>query len=195
MTDASVPLPLTFHALYLSCATPLLGDVRVPTIISDNMVLQAETRANVWGWADPSEKVTIKFGGKSAETVADGSGKWVAKLEELKSGEIGELTITARNTLTLKNVAVGEVWLGSGQSNMEWTVAGSKDPSQETAAANFPLIRMFTVQKTAKEGPAEDCPGKWEVCTPETASHFSAVAYYFGRKLHQDLQSAGRLDP
>ncbi len=171
-----------------SLAGTALADVKLPAIISDNMVLQQDTPAGVWGWADAGEKVSVKFAEKSAEAVADAAGKWSVKLAGLAAGTTGELTIAGRNTLTVKNVAVGEVWVCSGQSNMEWVVANAKDVEQETKAADFPMIRMYTVQKSPKAEPVEDTVGKWEVCTPQTVGHFSAVGYFFGRRLYQTLK-------
>ncbi|MGB8167508.1 MAG: sialate O-acetylesterase [Chthoniobacteraceae bacterium] len=172
-------------ALFASAAH---ADVRVPAVISEHMVLQAETPANVWGWAEPGEKVTVKFGDKSGESAADPAGKWSVKLDDLKPGTAGELTIAGKNSITVKDVIVGEVWVASGQSNMEWIVANSKGAPEETAAANFPAIRVFTVTKNAQAEPQEDLPGKWEVATPETAGHFTAVGYFFARQLHQTLK-------
>jgi sialate O-acetylesterase len=176
-------LPLTA----LCVATAARADVKLPAIISDHMVLQAETPATVWGWADAGEKITVKFSGKSAETVAGPEGRWSVKLAELKPGTAGELAIAGKNALAIKDVVVGEVWVCSGQSNMEWRVAGAANPTEEAEAAKFPLIRMFTVQKTPKLEPQMDCTGKWEVCSPQTVPGFSAVGYYFGRKIHQTL--------
>ena len=167
---------------------PAFADVKLPAIISDNMVLQQETPAGVWGWAEPGEKVTVKFAGKSAETAAGADGKWNVKLEALTAGATGELTVAGKNTLTVKNVVVGEVWVASGQSNMEFTVNRGKDADEETKAANFPLIRMYTVKKNPATEPADDTVGKWEVCSPETVPTFSAVAYYFARRLYQNLK-------
>ncbi len=180
-------------ALLGSCACLLISlpanaDVRLPALISDNMVLLQDAPANVWGWADPQEKVTVTFAGKTAETTADAEGNWNVKLEGLTPAAEGDLKIAGNNQLTVKNVAVGEVWVGSGQSNMEWRVANSANPQEEISAAKYPKIRMFTVQRTPKGTPQTDCKGKWEVCSPETAANFSAVAYYFGRNLHQNLQ-------
>lgn len=180
-------------ALLGSCASLLISlnaqaDVRLPALISDNMVLLQDAPANVWGWADPQENVTVAFAGKTVKAVADAEGKWSVKLEGLAPSAEGEMKISGNNQLTIKNVAVGEVWVGSGQSNMEWKVANSANPQQEIAAANFPKIRMFTVQRTPKAAPQTDCQGKWEVCTPETAGNFSAVAYYFGRDLYGALK-------
>jgi sialate O-acetylesterase len=186
-------LPALPRVLAVSISASLFAaiahaDVRLPAVISDHMVLQQETPANVWGWAEPGEKVTVKFAGKSAESAADPAGKWSVKLDDLKAGETGDLTVAGKNTLTVKDVAVGEVWICSGQSNMEWTVVKSKDAATEIPAANYPKLRMFTVQKSAKAEPQEDVTGKWDVCTPETVGAFSAVGYFFGRKLHDTLQ-------
>ena len=165
------------------------ADVKLPALISDHMVLQQELPASVWGWAEPGEKVTIRFAGRTAETAADAGGKWRVKLNGLKAGAAGDMTITGKNELTVKDVLAGEVWVCSGQSNMEWPVSASANAQEEIAAANFPMIRMFTVQRTPHLEPQEDCQGKWEICTPETVPRFSAVAYYFGRKLHQTLNA------
>jgi sialate O-acetylesterase len=179
------------HALAL--ATVLLGgtalaDVKLPAIISDNMVLQQESPDGIWGWAEPGENVTVKFAGKSAEAAADDKGKWEVKLEGLTAGMNGDLTVAGKNTLTVKNVLVGEVWIASGQSNMEFPLARAKDAPEEIKAANFPQIRMFTVQRAAKTEPADDLTGKWEVCAPQAAPGFSAVGYFFARRLYQTLQ-------
>jgi len=181
-TSLLTPLLLAF------LAGPAFADVKLPAIISDNMVLQQETPAGVWGWADPEEKVTVKFAGKTAEAVADEKGKWKVKFEGLAAGAPGELTIAGKNTLTLKNVVAGEVWVASGQSNMEFRTAGTKDAAEEIKVADFPMIRMFTVQKNAQASPVEDTTGKWEVCTPQTVPGFSAVGYFFARRLYQTLK-------
>jgi sialate O-acetylesterase len=170
------------------CTAEARADVKLPTVISDHMVLQQETPATVWGWAAPGEKVSASFAGKTAEVVADAAGKWRVKLEDLHAGTAGDLVVKGKNTLTVKDVIVGEVWLASGQSNMEWIVANAKDAAQEIAAANFPAIRIFTVPKNAQAEPQEDLPGKWEVVSPETAGHLTAVGYYFARRLHQELK-------
>jgi len=183
--------PPRFLALACTAAiltVPALADVKLPAIISANMVLPQETPGGVWGGAAAGEKVTVKFADKTAETVTNDQGKWSAKLPELKAGTTGELTVAGKNTLIIKNVVVGEVWVASGQSNMEWRVAGSKDAAEEAKAAVFPQIRMYTVQKAPKAEPVEDTIGKWEVCAPETVPGFSAVGYFFARRLYQTLQ-------
>ena len=175
-------------ALSLFTAAAAQAAVRLPALIGDNMVLQAEAKTNVWGWADPQEKVTVTFAEKKGEATAGADGKWSVRLADLKAGTAGELTIAGTNTIALKNVVVGEVWVASGQSNMEWIVANAMNKDAEIAAANFPAIRMFKVQKAAKAEPQEDCIGKWEVCAPEVVGHFSAVGYFFARHLHEKLK-------
>ena len=112
------PAPLVLAATLFTSLSH--AAVRLPALIGDNMVLQAEAKANVWGWADPQEKVTVKFADKTGSATAGADGKWSVRLEGLKSGAAGELTIAGANTIALKNVIVGEVWVASGQSNMEW---------------------------------------------------------------------------
>jgi sialate O-acetylesterase len=174
--------------LLLATSVAALADVRLPALISDNMVLLQDGKANVWGWADPGENVKIKLGDVTAAALANDEGKWSAKLEALKPGSGLKLTIAGKNTLSIKNVAVGEVWLASGQSNMEWTVAKSADADKEVAACNFPDIRVFTVTRKGSASPLDDVTGKWEVATPQTAGGFSAVGYFFSREVHQKLK-------
>ncbi|MEO7317517.1 MAG: sialate O-acetylesterase [Chthoniobacteraceae bacterium] len=162
--------------------------VRLPALIGDNMVLQAEAKANVWGWADPQEKVTVTFADKKGEATTGADGMWSVRLTDLKAGTEGEMTIAGTNTIALKNVIVGEVWVASGQSNMEFAVAGSLNKDAEIAGANFPRIRMFNLKRSAKAEPQADCTGKWEVTTPEVVGHFSAVGYFFARHLHEKLK-------
>ena len=162
------------------------GDVTLPPLISDNMLLQ-RSKAAVWGKADPGEKVKVTLGETSASATADKDGKWRVKLEGLKAGEAGAMTISGKNKLTIQNVAIGDVWVCSGQSNMEFTVNRGLNAQQEITSADSPDIRMFTVPKKASETPVDEVDGKWEVCDPSTVSHFSAVGYFFARQLHDDL--------
>jgi sialate O-acetylesterase len=186
---------LRFHAtmkftpvIILATSVAAIADVRLPAVLSDNMVLLQDSKSNVWGWADAGEQVTVKLADKSASTKADETGRWSVKLEGLKPGVAGEMTVAGKNTLSVKNVAVGEVWLSSGQSNMEWVVKNSKDADAEAAACNFPDIRIFTVGKKGSTKPLDDVAGKWEIATPENAPQFTAVGYFFVRELHQKLK-------
>ena len=162
--------------------------VRLPALIGDNMVLQAEAKTNVWGWADPQEKVTVTFADKSAQTTAGADGKWSVKLENLKSGTAGDMKIAGANAIDVKNVVVGEVWVASGQSNMEFGVGGALNRDAEIAAANFPQIRCFTVARIPSATPLDDCKGRWEICTPQSVGGFTAVGYFFAKHLHETLK-------
>jgi sialate O-acetylesterase len=175
-------------AAFLGLTASAFADVKLPALISDNMVLLQDSKANVWGKADPGEKVTVTLGDKTASTAADETGKWSVKLEGLKPGSGKEMTIGGKNTITVENVAVGEVWVASGQSNMEMAVKAAANSEQEIAAAKFPDIRVFTVTKKGSVTPLDDCTGKWEVATPENTGHFSAVGYFFIRELNQKLK-------
>ncbi len=164
------------------------ADVRLPAIISDHMVLQSAVEVPIWGWADPGEEVAISFAGQTKTTKADAGGKWMVKLDKLKSGgEAQTLTAKGKNTITIADVLIGEVWLGSGQSNMAMQVSGANDPGAEAAAAKFPAIRMFTEGSGAATTAQEGGKGTWAVCDPATVGRFSAAAYFFGREIHKAL--------
>jgi sialate O-acetylesterase len=175
--------------LLVAClASAAVADVKLPGVFGNHMVLQRELSVPVWGWASPGEKVTVELAGQTKSATADAQGKWSVKLDALQAGGPHVLTVTSGNTVKIDDVLVGEVWLGSGQSNMAMSVAGSKDFPQEKAAANFPKIRMFTVARKTADSPQDDCAGKWEVCSPHTVGGFSAAAYFFGRELHKTLE-------
>jgi len=160
--------------------------IQLPSIISDNMVLQRSEKTPLWGKANAGEKVTVHFNDITVETVADEKGKWRVDLNLTKAPQTpGELTIAASETVTLHNVVVGEVWLCSGQSNMQWNVALSINPAEEAATANYPLIRQFAVQNKLSNTPLEDAQGQWVVASPQTVGGFTAVGYFFGREIHQ----------
>jgi len=174
--------------LLVVVATAARADVRLPRVFGDHMVIQRDAAVAVWGWADAGEEVTVSIAGKSASGKAGADGKWMVRLERLDAGGPHVLAVKGRNTVELKDVLVGEVWLCSGQSNMAMTVARSNNPSQEAAAANHPNIRMFTVGRTPNRAPQADCTGSWAVCSPATVGDFSAAAYFFGRRIHGDLK-------
>jgi sialate O-acetylesterase len=162
--------------------------VRLPALVSDHMVLQQEAKSSVWGWANPGERVTVEFAGQKVETQADPDGRWYVRLSGLQAGMAGDMAIQGENAIVVKDVLVGEVWVCSGQSNMAWMVQNSGQPEVEIPAANFPALRMFTLERKASIEPQEDCVGKWQICSPETAAQFSAVGYSFGRELHRKLE-------
>jgi sialate O-acetylesterase len=165
------------------------AEVRVPSIIGDNMVLQQGVKVRIWGKANAGEKVTVMFEKKSVNTVADAQGRWQVWLGPLKAGGPSELIITGQNVVTLKNVLVGEVWICSGQSNMEWALVNTVNGNEAVAQAKYPEIRLFTVDHNTSTSQLDDVQGRWVVTTPENAASFSAVGYFFGREIYQQLKT------
>jgi len=171
--------------LVLVCAAVVRAEVRLPAILGDNMVLQQGMKVRIWGNANAGEHVTVTFDKKSVNTVADAQGRWQVWIGPLKAGGPSELTV---NTLTIKNVLVGEVWLCSGQSNMEWPLINTINGAETVARAMNPEIRLFRVEHQTSATPLSDVQGHWVVTTPEDAANFSAVGYFFGRELYQHLK-------
>ncbi len=180
-------LPLLMICGLLLFDSPAWAEVTLPSVLSDHMVLQRDEPVPVWGKADPGETVTVSIGDASKTTTADQAGRWRVDLSAMPAGGPFTMTVTASNTLTLEDIYIGEVWLCSGQSNMQWTVSNSADPQAEIVAADWPMIRMYTAQHTTASEPKDDVVGSWQVCSPQTAGGFSAVGYYFGRELHREL--------
>ncbi|MEZ5353507.1 MAG: sialate O-acetylesterase [Bryobacteraceae bacterium] len=169
-------------------ALPLLADVRLPNVIGDHMVLQRGVPVRVFGWASPGESVTVQFNGQTSTTTAAPDGKWQAWLRPMQANATGaDMTVAGSNTVTVHDVLVGEVWVGSGQSNMQWTVQNSNNSDAEALNANFPKIRLFAVPLKTMPTPQDDVDAKWEVCSPDTIRPFSAVLYFFGRSLHKEM--------
>ncbi len=166
--------------------------LRLARVFSDHMVLQRETVIPVWGWSQPGESVTVEFQGQTKSATADSSGKWLLRLDPVPAKQEPSVlkvrSSSAAESIEIRDVLVGEVWLGSGQSNMAMTVDRARDFDREAAAANFPLIRMFTEKSGGSSAPRADASGEWSVCTPESVGKFSATLYFFGRKVHRDLQ-------
>ena len=169
----------------LVCAGIGRAEVRLPAIIGDNMVLQQRVKVRIWGEANAGESVTVTFDKKSVGVVADAKGRWQVWIGPLNKGGPSELTI---NGLIIKNVLVGEVWLCSGQSNMEWPLINTIKGAETVAQANHPEIRLFRVEHHTSATPLTDVQGHWVVTTPEEAANFSAVGYFFGRELYQHLK-------
>ena len=159
----------------------------VHPLFSDHMVFPRDIAAPVWGWAKPGSEVTVQMGDKNEKAKADKSGRWQVKIGPFGAGGPHTLTISGSINATINNVLIGDVWLCSGQSNMEWGVASSHDADKEIAAANHPNIRLFQVPKLISLHPEDVVNSKWAACSPDTIKSFSAVGYYFGRTLHQDL--------
>ncbi len=165
------------------------ADIRLPAVVGDNMVLQRGEKVSIWGWADPGEEISVRVSWHSSHrrVRADRGGKWLLKVDAPKAGGPYGMTLVGKNTITLRNILCGEVWVCSGQSNMEMAVQAVANGEQEVAAANFPNIRLFTVQKKIAETPQADCVGQWSLCSPQAVAGFSAVGYFFGRHLHKEL--------
>ena len=163
--------------------------LELPAIFSDHAVLQREQAVPVWGWAAPGQEVTVSMFGEPVKATADAAGKWRVNLKPHPSiAKPATLIITAdKETKTIHDVLIGEVWLGSGQSNMAMTVNRAKDYEKEKAAAALPQIRMFTEKSGGSDSAQDRCKGEWVVCAPETVGGFSATAYFFGKQIHQAL--------
>jgi sialate O-acetylesterase len=171
----------------LSTAAGASAEVKLPNLISDHMVLQQGMKVRIWGTAAPGEKVSVAFRDQKIAAEAGPDGQWQVHLEPLKAGGPDEMTVAGSNTIVLKNVLVGEVWVCSGQSNMWWPVSNSLNAREEIAAAQYPLIRLFTVAPVVAGKPQRDVDGLWAPASPESVAKFSAVGYFFGRALHKAL--------
>ncbi len=173
--------PVTFQYLHAQ-------EFRVARIFTNNMVLQQGIYAPVWGWTHPGESVHIDFAGKEYSTTADESGKWMIKMSPMVAGGPYTLTVKSNHqTQTFENAMVGEVWLASGQSNMNFGTGSVLNAAEEVRNANFPHIREFRTPEDISRTPINDLTGgEWKICTPDNVKSFSAVAYFFARALHLD---------
>ncbi len=194
---------MTKHLLAVSLvasllAAPIRADVHLPSIFGDHMVLEQDIKIPVWGTADAGEAITVTLGDKTAKTTAGADGKWRVDLDPVTTSSTATtLTVAGKTTVTFSDVLVGDVWVCSGQSNMEFDLAGNLAPyhgfggasNADTAvpAANDPQMRLFIVPRKIALQPAADVVGKWQVCTPDSAAGFSAVGYFFGQELRKTL--------
>ncbi len=179
---------LFLAALAFLTTLPAMAEVKLPSIIGDNMVLQRDEELPIWGWDDAGADVSVTIGDAKATAKAGSDGKWMVKLPAMPAGGPHTVTVAGSNTVTLKNVLVGEVWLCSGQSNMEWTVSRSNNAKEEIAAAKFPNIRHIKIPHVPSDKPQSDVKsGGWQATTPQTAGNFTAVGYFFARNLHKEL--------
>lgn len=164
------------------------AELKLPAIFGDNMVLQQKLANPVWGWDAPGTEVTVKFAGQTKSAKADDKGKWSVKLDPVPaSAQPQAMRIKGTTARELKNILVGEVWICSGQSNMQWNVGSAWDADLEIATAKFPNIRLITVPNVGTQEPQNDFRGEWRVCSPETVGGFSAVGFFYGRVLHRML--------
>jgi len=182
-----------FAALSLSwLAAGLAAQVRLPAVIGDHMVVQQDKPVAVWGWAAKGEPVTVLFNGQEKRTVAAAEGTWRVVFDPLKAEAAkGPLEMTVRGAkgpaIVVKDILVGEVWVCSGQSNMEWAMSWLPNPVPDILSADNPAMRLFLVPKRTADRPMDDVAATWQPCSPETVRPFSAVAYYFGLELHKRL--------
>lgn len=167
---------------------PRVSAVTLAPLFQDNAVLQQGKPVPVWGSAAPGEKIVVEFAAQKKETTTAADGSWMVTLDALPVAKEGrDLTVTGQDTILRKGILVGEVWLCSGQSNMALLVKHAKDFPQERVTANLPLVREFAVENISQPKPALQVGGKWSICTPETVGDFSAVAYFYARRLFQEL--------
>ena len=179
----------TFHfAMFLILlSTSAAAALRLPAVLSDHMVLQRDIPINLWGWAEPNETITVRFNGNEISTQADEKGHWQTQFPAQAASSVPmEMTFTGTTgaPLSLQDILVGEVWLCSGQSNMEWPLASTHSPTPEILRASHPRIRLLAVPRKPANDPQDDIEAEWKVCLPENVRDFSAVAYYFGRNIH-----------
>ena len=183
-------LPLLAAAFLAKSLSFSAAAVRLPPIIGSHMVLQQKSTVNLWGWSNPAEKIRIMtdWDSKVYEASADSGGQWTLPVQTPAAGGPYKVVVNGSNAIVLEDVMIGEVWVCSGQSNMEWSGDQSLPQSLEEAPrANNAKIRFFYIPKTTAETPQDRCEGSWKVCSPEEMIHFSAVGYFFGKNLQQSL--------
>jgi sialate O-acetylesterase len=165
------------------------ADVKLPSLISDNMVLQRDMPVPIWGAAAPGEQIKVTLGTHTAKSVAGSDGSWKVSLPPMRAGGPYDMTVAGKNTIMVKNILIGEVWLCSGQSNMVMAVKQCNDAPKEIAdAKNYPMIRHYTVSLKASPNPLRDTVGKWEIADPKTVGKFTATGYFFARDIHNTLK-------
>ncbi|HWP41565.1 MAG TPA: sialate O-acetylesterase, partial [Tepidisphaeraceae bacterium] len=166
--------------------------MKLPSIFADHMVLQAGAKLPVWGKADPGETVVVNLAGQQRRVTADQHGRWRVVFDPITSDSPLQMQLSSSasdKTITIQDILIGEVWICSGQSNMDWPVRAALEPAREIAEADYPQIRLFIVENRASSQPQEDLVGQWRICSPKTVGDFSAVGYFFGRKLHRHLKT------
>lgn len=164
------------------------ADVSVAEIFGDHMVIQQKKPVTVWGWAQPGEQVTVRIAGARQSASADDTGKWTVVLPAMEaSAQAKTMTVSGKNTVTIQDILVGEVWLCSGQSNMEWGLGGAETGAQEIPRADHPLIRLFKINAAPNPYPQSHVTDTWRVCRPDNVGDFTAVGYFFGKYLKDQL--------
>ncbi|MEM9338014.1 MAG: sialate O-acetylesterase [Bacteroidota bacterium] len=182
---------ISYYLIGFMLAMNTHANVTLPSMFSDRMVLQREADVLIWGWAGPFEKieVTTSWDNNVYRDTADNHANWSVKIQTPKAGGPYEIKIRGYNEILLSDVLVGEVWLCSGQSNMEWTPsAGMEGADEAIAKADHPMIRFFQTPKKTADAPQLEASGAWKTCTPETMKYFSAIGYSFGKDLNENLE-------
>lgn len=173
-------------SLLLLTAAALPAQFDLAPLFTDHMVLQRGKPVPVWGRAAAGTEISVHFGQQNKSTKTPRNGRWMVKLDPLKIGDGDTLTVRGPRTIVCEDILIGEVWICSGQSNMVWPLHRAQNARQAIPTARHPQVRMFKVALAASDRPQPSCKGFWQACTPEVARNFSGVAYFFGRKLHQD---------
>jgi sialate O-acetylesterase len=173
--------------LVLIASAPATANVTLPPVISDHMVLQRDMPVRIWGKADPGEAVNVQFRGKSHATTANAQGAWEVFLPPMPAGGPFDLAVLGRNTLSLQDILIGDVWFASGQSNMVWSVEKSDNAQTEIAKSTAPKIRLYKATLQSEDKPQDANEGSWRVCGPDSVPTFSAVGYFFARHLTERL--------
>jgi len=173
---------------FLLFVIPAGAVVRIPGILSSNMVIQRDHAITVWGWADKGEKVSVSFNSVVKNIRADKEGKWKIILPQMQAGGPYQMEIKGKNTIKLDNIMIGDVWICSGQSNMQWELQRANDGEKEVANSGNPAIRLINIKRTFQKEPADDVEStSWQECSPQSVATFSAVGYFFGRHLSREL--------
>jgi len=172
----------------ICCALASRAAIRLPALVGDHMVLQRDKPINVWGYAKPAEAVSITFAGKTYTATTSNDGKWTVKIQALKAGGPYQMVLAGENTLTLNDILIGDVWICSGQSNMEFQLSQANNAVEEVKNANYPQIRLFSVNKGIDLTPLDDTRGSWSVCTSNSAQYFPAIGYFFARDIQRDVK-------
>ena len=177
--------------MLLLMSQSIFAHVKLPRLFSDNMVLQRGKPIPIWGWAAAKEKITVQLKGQTKTTITSADGKWKIYLDPIAAGGPYKLKVQGTNIINFKNILIGDVWVCSGQSNMEMTIAGwgqINNYEEEIAAANYPMIRHFEVPRVIAALPQEDISaGEWKICNPNNAGSFTAVGYFFAQNLFNDI--------
>jgi len=168
-------------------SSPVVAVVKLPDVLTSNMVLQRNKEIKIWGWADKSEKVSVSLNNKTVSAKTDNNGSWSVIFPSMKEGGPYTIVIKGKNTITLDNILIGDIWVCSGQSNMEFVVMNANNSAKEIENANYPKIRLLTIPKNFQYGPVSNVSGiDWKICSPESVGNFSAVGYFFGRDVYNE---------